>query len=154
MRFLFSLTALLIAFHTYSDELPSCMANAQTQLKINQCAGINLLTARRTLEGVLEKIRHAYKSSSPEFLTKLDVSQKAWEESVKANMELKYPLEDKRLQYGSVYPMCASGFESRLVLARIEFLRAWLNGHEDGDVCSGSIIHSYSIPRDCSNIGK
>ena len=154
MRFLFSLTALLIAFHTYSDELPSCMANAQTQLEINQCAGINLLAARRTLESVLEKIRHAYTSASPEFLTKLDVSQKAWQESVKADMELKYPLEDKRLQYGSVYPMCASGFESRLVLARIEFLREWLNGHEDGDVCSGSIIHSYSIPRDCSNIGK
>jgi len=154
MRFLFSLTALLIAFHTYSDELPSCMESAQTQLEINQCAGINLLTARRTLESVLEKIRHTYKSASPEFLTKLDVSQKAWQESVKADMELKYPLKDKRLQYGSVYPMCASGFESRLVLARIEFLREWLNGHEDGDICSGSIIHSYSIPRDCSNIGK
>ena len=130
------------------------MANAQTQLEINQCAGINLLTARRTLESMLEKIRHAYKSASPEFLTKLDVSQKAWEESVKADMELKYPFEDKRLQYGSVYPMCASGFESRLVLARIEFLREWLNGHEDGDICSGSIIHSYSIPMDCFNIGK
>mgnify|MGYP003149283223 FL=1 len=154
MRFLFSLTALLIAFHTYSDELPSCMENAQTQLEINQCAGINLLTARRTLESVLEKIRHAYKSASPEFLTKLDVSQKSWEESVKANMELKYPLEDKRLQYGSVYPMCASGFESRLVLARVEFLKEWLKGHEDGDICSGSIIHRHSIQRDCSNIGK
>jgi len=82
MRFLFSLTALLIAFHTYSDELPSCMENAQTQLEINQCAGINLLAAKRKLVNVLEKIRHAYKSASPEFLTKLDVSQKAWEESL------------------------------------------------------------------------
>lgn len=154
MRFLFSLLALLIAFQTHGKELPSCMENAQTQLEINQCAGINLLTARRKLENVLENIRHAYKSESPEFLTKLDVSQKAWEKSLKADMEMKYPLEGKRLQYGSVYPMCASGFESRLVLARIEFLKEWLKGHEDGDVCSGSIIHSYSIQRDCSNIGK
>ncbi len=154
MRFLFSLTALLIAFHTYSDELPSCMENAQTQLEINQCAGINLLTVRSKLENMLEKIKSAYKSASPEFLTKLDVSQKAWEKSLKADMEMKYPLEDKRLQYGSVYPMCASGFESRLVLARIEFLKEWLKGHKDGDVCSGSIMHSYSIQRDCSDIGK
>ncbi|WP_272992108.1 lysozyme inhibitor LprI family protein [Porticoccus hydrocarbonoclasticus] len=130
------------------------MENAQTQLEINQCAGINLLAAKRKLVNVLEKIRHAYKSASPDFLTKLDVSQKAWEESLEADMEMKYPLEDKRLQYGSVYPMCASGFESRLVLARVEFLKEWLKGHQDGDICSGSIIHSYSIQRDCSNIGK
>lgn len=31
------------------------MENAQTQLEINQCVGINLLTARSKLEKVLEK---------------------------------------------------------------------------------------------------
>jgi len=34
--------------------------------------------------------------------------------------------------------MCASSFNAQLTLQRTEYLKRWLIGKEDGDVCSGS----------------
>jgi len=154
MKSLLSLFIVFLSFQVLSNDLPLCLESAQTQSEMNRCEGINLQSTRAELCRVLTAIKVAYKSTSPEFLLKLEISQKAWEETLKADMDMKYPQEDKRGQYGSVYPMCASGFESMLILSRIEFLKEWLQGHKGGVVCSGSVIHSYCIENDCSKIGK
>jgi uncharacterized protein YecT (DUF1311 family) len=41
-------------------------------------------------------------------------------------------------QYGSVYPMCANNELEAMTRKRIEELRAWLKGTQEGDVCAGS----------------
>jgi len=53
-----------------------------------------------------------------------------------------YPASDKQLVYGSVYSMCSSFVEKKLTLQRIAFLKQWLKGTEEGEVCGGSIGRS------------
>lgn len=140
------------SFQISGQESPSCMEDANTQLEMNQCEGTNLEYLRIELARVLNKIKTIYKTTSPEFLVNLDSSQLAWEKSLEADLEMKFPLSPKRVSYGSVYPMCSSGFEARLIIKRIEFLKEWTNGSIDGEVCSGSVINSYCIQNDCGNI--
>lgn len=52
---------------------------------------------------------------------------------------MKFLAENKQPKYGSVYPMCAALFLKELTEERTEKLRVWLNGIEEGDVCSGSV---------------
>lgn len=139
---------------TAQGEEASCLQNAQTQFEMNQCSGLNLSEAQKELKRVLTEIRKAYKSTSPKMLKKLDISQSMWEKSVEADIEFKFPEENKQEQYGSVYSMCANGFRTFLVLKRVEFLKTWLKGHKGDEVCSGSIIHEYCLKNDCSQINK
>jgi hypothetical protein len=52
---------------------------------------------------------------------------------------MKFPAENKQTVYGSVYPMCVSFFLKELTEERIEKLNVWINGIEEGNVCSGSV---------------
>ena len=52
---------------------------------------------------------------------------------------MKFPHENKKLQYGSVYPMCASNLKTSLTLLRIIYLKQWLEGVAEGNVCAGSL---------------
>ena len=54
-------------------------------------------------------------------------------------MDALFPEEQKRLYYGSVFPMCWSMALTSLTNERIEKLKIWLTGIEEGDMCSGSI---------------
>lgn len=56
-----------------------------------------------------------------------------------------FPHADEPRYYGSVFPMCANGFKTQLTLERVSFLKKWLIGSEEGDVCSGSIINGWSV---------
>ena len=42
-------------------------------------------------------------------------------------MEMKFPAENRQVEYGTIYPMCVSLF-LELTEERIEKLRVWLNG--------------------------
>jgi hypothetical protein len=65
-----------------------------------------------------------------------------------------YPGRDKQRLYGSAYGMCAGLDKVGMTLARVEFLKRWLNGREEGDVCGGSIKNEYCLDHDCSSSGK
>ena len=137
----------------FADQAASCLEKADSQRQMNECSEIDLAQADAEVNRVIEAVRAAYKDQ-PEFLEKLDASQLAWIALRDANLELKYPLDDKQHNYGSVYPMCASGYLTQLTLQRIEFLKQWLIGHGDGEVCGGSVMHSYCLQHDCSAIRK
>ncbi|MFC3122802.1 lysozyme inhibitor LprI family protein [Agaribacter flavus] len=149
-----SIFILFFSWMLKAQDVSVCLENAHTQLEMNNCEGIELQSARSELLRVLKAIEASYESTSPEFLIKLKHAQEAWEASLEADLEMKFPLEDKRLNYGSVYPMCSSGYETKLVLQRIEFLKQWASGHQGGEVCSGSIIHEYCVENDCSLINQ
>ncbi len=116
----------------------SCLQKANTQLEMNRYAGASYQLADAELNRVYKLIRRQYKKN-PKFLAKLVISQRAWIKLRDANMEMHFPAVNKRLEYGSVYPMCSSLVEKKIVLQRIIYLKQWLKGVEEGDVCSGSI---------------
>lgn len=135
-----SVMPLVVSFTAHAADEDNCLASANTQLAMNRCHGVTLNNANTELKSVLTAIHTAYQTK-PEFLAKLSASQHAWQQSLQADLAMKFPLADKQQKYGSVYPMCASGFATRLTLQRIELLKQWLIGVQEGEVCSGSVMN-------------
>lgn len=115
-----------------------CMETATTQLALNQCATSHLKAADDELNRVYQAILGKYKGDR-EFLEKLRDAQRAWLTFRDAELEAKFPFEDKQYRYGSGYPMCANRFLAQRTQERIKHLREWLDGTEEGDVCAGSV---------------
>lgn len=115
-----------------------CMETATTQSQRDQCATRQLKAADDELNRVYQAILKKYKSDT-DFVRKLRNAQQAWLKFRDAELEAKFPLQDKRARYGSVYPMCANLFLVRRTQERIKDLRQWLDGTEEGDVCAGSV---------------
>jgi uncharacterized protein YecT (DUF1311 family) len=114
------------------------MEAATTQLERNQCAATHLKAVDDELNRVYQAILSRYKDDG-EFLEKLRNAQRAWLAFLNAELEAKFPFEDKQSHYGSVYPMCANHFQAQRMQERIKHLREWLDGTEEGDVCAGSV---------------
>ncbi|QEY32708.1 DUF1311 domain-containing protein [Synechococcus sp. RSCCF101] len=127
----------------------TCLEAATTQLEMNQCAGLDLEAAESELNRVLADINLRY-ADKADFLNKLKMSQSAWQTLREANLDLRFPLEDKRVQYGSMVPMCVQTIDRQLVIERVAFLKQWLVGIDEGDVCGGSIQSSDCLENDCS----
>jgi uncharacterized protein YecT (DUF1311 family) len=115
-----------------------CMETATTQRELNQCATSHLQAADDELNRVYQAILSKYKDDR-EFLEKLRHAQRAWLTFRDAELEARFPLGDKQYHYGSVYPMCANLFLAQRTRERIKHLREWLDGIEEGDVCTGSV---------------
>jgi len=93
------------------------------------------------LNRVYREILKRYKQDRV-FIGKFKAAQRAWIKFRDAQFEAMFPqILDSREQYnyGSVFPMCPSLYKARLTHSRVEELRAWLEGTEEGDVCSGSL---------------
>ena len=73
------------------------------------------------------------------FIRKLREAQRAWLAFREAELAARYPEQDKRLSYGSVYPMCRRQVLAELTGQQTAQLRQWLAGAEEGEVCAGSI---------------
>jgi uncharacterized protein YecT (DUF1311 family) len=114
-----------------------CMDNAQSQAAMDACASQSLAAADKELNQVYQQVLAKY-ASDKVFTAKLRTAQKAWVAFRDAELEARYPASDKSLQYGSVYPMCANNELEAMTRKRIEELRAWLKGTQEGDVCAGS----------------
>lgn len=93
--------------------------------------------ANNKLNEVYKNLLLEYKSDS-EFIEKLQRSQRIWIQLRDAELEMKYPAEDKQF-YGSVYPVCALSYLTELTKKRAEHLKNWIEGVKEGEVCSGSV---------------
>ena len=125
---------------------PDCKAPG-TQLDINACAGADFAKADAELNSVWKSIQAKYKDQ-PQFLDKLKASQRLRLQFRDAELEALYPVakgQDARTQYGSMYPTCYSGAKAKLTRQRTEQLKAWLDGAQEGDSCSGSIKNSADL---------
>lgn len=144
-----SLLALLcivcsISFPVLADQTKQCLEAAVTQLEMNRCADVEFTTADLELNRIYKKIQEIYKNDGV-FLEKLKMSQLAWIKLRDADIELQYPHSEETGYYGSVFPMCVSENKTRLTMQRAEFLKKWLKGEEEGDVCKGSIMNDLKI---------
>ncbi len=113
-------------------------AFGQTQHEMHKDANNRYKKSDNELNKVYQKILTEYKSDSI-FINRLKKTQKIWIAYKDAELEMKFPAENKQAQYGSVYPMCVSLFLKELTDERTKKLRVWLNGIEEGDMCSGSV---------------
>ncbi len=124
---------LIILFLTFNL---NCFSQSQSEM--NKNANIEYIKADVELNDVYQKILTEYKSDSI-FITKLKKAQTIWISYRDAELEMKFPAENKQLEYGSVYPMCVSVFLKKLTEERTEKLKDWINGIVEGETCSGSI---------------
>ena len=113
-------------------------AGAQTQIEMNMEAYENYKKSDDELNKVYKKILKKYKDDQV-FLDKLKLAQRAWIKFRDAHVESIYPEEDKQLHYGSVLPLCYNLQLQALTEERTAQLKVWLDGIEDGDVCTGSV---------------
>lgn len=111
---------------------------AQTQGDSNAEADNKFRTADRELNAVYQQILKEYRSDAA-FITRIKASQRIWIQFRDAEMLARYPAKDARLEYGSAYPMCWSIYMTDLTRERTKQLRVWIDGIEEGEVCSGSV---------------
>jgi len=110
---------------------------SQTQFEMNQSAFKDFEKTDKELNLVYQKILKDYNSDA-NFIKNIKASQKTWIQFRDAEMKVKFP-ETEEGYYGSVFPMCWSSYMEELTKERIKKLKIWLDGIEEGDVCSGSV---------------
>lgn len=111
--------------------------SGQTQLDLNEAEHKEYLKADKELNSIYQKVLKEYKEDAA-FVKNLKAAQKIWIQFRDAEMKVKYPDREPG-HYGSVQPMCRSTYLTRLTNERINTLKVWLDGIEEGDVCSGSV---------------
>ncbi len=109
---------------------------SQTQIEMNKDAKEYYQKADNELNDIYRQILAEYKSDTT-FLNNLKASQRIWIAFRDAELKVKYPEVDPRF-YGSVYPMCVSNYLEKLTRERINTLKEWIDGIEEGDACIGS----------------
>jgi len=109
----------------------------QTQATMNKNAKESYNKIDKELNEVYKTILSEYKFNA-NFIKHLKASQRIWITFRDAELKVKYP-ESEPGNYGSVNPMCISIFLEKLTNERIKTLKVWIDGIEEGDVCSGSI---------------
>lgn len=138
-RFVLTCVCLLLPLAARAQQPQAdCFDKAVTQLDSNDCAARQYQEADAELNRVYKAILEKYKKD-PLFLDKLRVAQRAWLAYRDAEIEAKYPHANEGNYYGSIFPMCHSLYQTELTQARVEKLREWLDGGEEGDACSGSV---------------
>ena len=116
----------------------SVLSFAQTQTEMNIDSYNQYLKVDKELNVVYQKILKKY-STDTLFLKKLKIAQNLWIKFRDAEAEAKFPAEDKKYEYGSIFPICYNSFLEELTRKRILELKKQLNGYDDGNVCNGSV---------------
>jgi uncharacterized protein YecT (DUF1311 family) len=111
---------------------------AQTQSDLNQegCAKYKKADAR--MNAAYRQVLNDYKQDTL-FVAKLKAAQRAWVAFRDAHLRSVYPEPNTLMAYGSVNPMCRCVVLAELTAERTKALKKWLDGIEEGDVCSGSV---------------
>lgn len=110
---------------------------SQTQLELNQAENKKFINADKQLNQVYQQLLKEYKNDTA-FIRNLKASQRLWIQFRDAEMKLMYPDREPGF-YGSIHPMCWSMHKTELTNERIQKLRKWLIGEEEGNSCSSSI---------------
>lgn len=127
-------TTTLYASENSNLNLDSCLDNTLTTMEINNCYITYNRNLKKELSNLIQKINTIYKDDT-KFLKQLKYSQTLWEKQLIEDIKLRYNTEENY----SIAATCISSFENKLIKKRIEFLSLWVNGVQEGDVCSGSV---------------
>ena len=110
---------------------------AQTQADLTATSGNDYQKADAELNRIYRQILKDYKEDTA-FIINLKASQRIWIQFRDAELKMKYPVRKPGF-YGSVHPMCILMYLAELTQARINTLKIWTEGIEEGDVCAGSV---------------
>lgn len=91
----------------------------------------------KTLNEIYKTILSEYKSDTI-FVENLKKSQRLWIKFRDAEMEMKFPNYADKI-YRSIHPTCRAFYLKKLTDKRIETLKEWVSGIEEGDACNGSV---------------
>lgn len=114
----------------------AAVAQSQADMNAEACGASG--RADEELNRVYARVLREY-ASDAKFVRKLRASQRAWLAFRDAHLAARFPEENKRGAYGSVFPMCSCGVQEELTRARTEQLNKWVEGLVEGDVCAGSV---------------
>jgi uncharacterized protein YecT (DUF1311 family) len=129
----------IIATPAYGAKKKSCYDTAESQFELNECAGLKLQEADNELNRVYKEILKRY-AGDHLFINSLKSAQRAWISFRDAELGAIFPGIDKRIKYGSAYPMCYANWQTEFTNQRTRQLRRWLVGAEEGDICAGSLL--------------
>jgi len=115
-----------------------CLDNANTQTAINHCLQLAQENADQELNRVYQAILRKH-ADNPKFLQKLKLAQRAWIQWRDAEIAAIFPEPAEAGFYGSSFSGCQSTHLDILTRQRTQQLRQWLDGVEEGDLCSGSM---------------
>jgi uncharacterized protein YecT (DUF1311 family) len=104
---------------------------------MNGAASTAYEKADKELNVLYKEIVAAYRSDTI-FLKNLKTSQKIWISFRDAELKMKFPERPCRF-YGSIHPVCVSGYLEKLTRERIRTLKEWLDGAIEGEACNGSV---------------
>jgi uncharacterized protein YecT (DUF1311 family) len=110
---------------------------SQSQSEMNMSAKLAYENADKNLNQVYNSVLRKY-SGDAEFIKNLRASERLWIQFRDAELLVKYP-ENSEARNGSVFPLCYYLYLTEITEERTNTLTQWLNGIEDGEVCSGSI---------------
>ena len=123
---------------------------AQTQQEMNKDACDAYNDSDREMNiliGFLKDEHKAYKDDKV-FIASLEKAQRAWTAYRDAYADSMFPEKNKQAAYGSAYQMCRCNELKKITDQRIQDLKRWQDGVEEGDVCSGSIKTTMDPPDD------
>lgn len=118
--------------------LASAGAAAQSQAAMSQDACRKYEATDAEMNKVYQQVLGEYKADAV-FVQKLKTAQRLWVAFRNAHVESLYPKPNKLAAYGSAHPMCRCLALTEITAARVEALRRWIKGGEEGDTCSGSV---------------
>src|SRR5215216_6820521 len=118
--------------------LASAIAPAQTQSRMNQDACRKYEETDAEMNKVYQQVLTEYKKDAA-FIQKLKTAQRLWVAFRNAHVESLYPKPNKLAAYGTTHPTCRCLALTEITTARVEALKRWVIGGEEGDTCSGSI---------------
>lgn len=116
----------------------SSIALAETQLELNAVACNELKTVENRLNQVYREVMTKYKNDKV-FIYQLIKAQQKWVEFKDAYVDSMY-IPQYKSSYGSVLPMCQCHFIENIINDRIKQLQVWVDGIDEGDACSGSVL--------------
>ena len=100
----------------------------------------------------LAKIKQIYEKADwtdaalkTRFFQNLDDSQKAFEDYLKAQVELQYPKAEEAEWWGSGIPPCINLIYTQHYKSRYLELELWEKGTPDGEMCGGSALTQWEL---------
>ena len=127
MKNVFLILFLVIAF----------ISEAQTQQDMNEDAYLEYQKSDSQLNEVYQLLLVDYKQDTL-FIKNLKKAQRIWIKFRDAEMQMKFP-EYKDSYDGSSHSMCKSIYLIELTNTRVSTLKKWLDGEDEGELCSGSV---------------
>jgi len=137
---IFALLLLIIIGNVNAKDL--CNGDELDQTSMNQCTHSDYIKVEADLNSLVAEIVNLYKEDE-NFIAAFKESQKNWQKQLELDLRMRFPEEDSRFQYGSIFPVCYYIHRTALTQNRINYLQEWITGHEAGEICGGSVMHEF-----------